>query len=58
MYCLPVKGKTLEELNGKIYTIVNEYYYDYTVHELNFTCPTEDCEWYSCLLLLTKGDEE
>ena len=37
MYCLPVKGKTLEEMNEKIYTIVNEYYYDYTVHEINFT---------------------
>ena len=57
MYCLPIRGKTLEEMNEKIYTIVQEYYYGYTVHELNFTTPSEDCEWYSCLLLLTKEDD-
>ena len=57
MYCLPVKAKTLEELHEKIYNIVSDYYYGYTVHELNFTQPTEDCEWYSCLILLTKDDE-
>ena len=57
MYCLPVKAKTLDELHEKIYTIVSDYYYGYTVHELNFTRPIEDCEWYSCLLLLTKDDE-
>ena len=58
MYCLPIKAKTLDELHEKIYTIVSDYYYGYTVHELNFTRPTEDCEWYSCLLLLTKEDDE
>ena len=58
MYCLPVKAKTLEELHEKIYHIVEEYYYGYTVHELNFTRPTEDCEWYTCLILLTKEDED
>ena len=57
MYCLPIKAKTLDELNEKIYHIVEEYYSGYTVHELNFTTPTEDCEWYSCLILLTKDDE-
>ena len=58
MYCLPIKAKTLDELNEKIYHIVEEYYFGYTVHELNFSTPTEDCEWYSCLLLLTKDDEK
>ena len=57
MYCLPIKAKTLDELNEKIYHIVEEYYFGYTVHELNFSTPTEDCEWYSCLILLTKDDE-
>ena len=57
MYCLPIKAKTLDELNEKIYNIVSDYYSGYTVHELNFTTPTEDCEWYSCLILLTKDDE-
>ena len=57
MYCLPVKAKTVDELNEKIYYIIDEYYYGYTVHELNFSTPTEDCEWYSCLILLTKDDE-
>ena len=58
MYCLPVKAKTLDELNEKIYHIIDEYYCGYTVHELNFTTTTDDCEWYSCLLLLTKEDDE
>ena len=58
MYCLPVKAKTLDELNEKIYHIVEEYYLGYTVHELNFTRPSEDCEWYSCLILLTKDDDK
>ena len=58
MYCLPVKAKTLDELHEKIYHIVEEYYFGYTVHELNFTRPTEDCEWYSCLILLTKEDDD
>lgn len=58
MYCLPVKAKTLDELHEKIYYIVEGYYFGYTVHELNFTRPTEDCEWYSCLLLFTKEDDE
>ena len=58
MYCLPIKAKTLDELNERIYNIVEECYFGYTVHELNFSTPTEDCEWYSCLLLLTKEDED
>lgn len=58
MYCLPIKAKSVEELSEKITLITTEYYHDYTVHELNFTPANEDCEWYSCLLLLTKDDEK
>ena len=58
MYCIPVKAKSIDELSEKITFITNEYYFDYTVHEINFSVPTDDCEWYSCLLLLTKDDEK
>ena len=58
MYCLPIKAKSMNELSEKISYIVNEYYNGYQVFEMNFSTPTEDCEWYSCLLLLTKDDDE
>ena len=57
MFCLPIKGKTIEDMTEKINMLVNEYYYGYTVHQISFNRPTEDCEWYSCLILLTKDDE-
>ena len=57
MYCLPFKAKSIEELRANIHLVCSEYYPSYTVHELNHTVPTEDCEYYSCLVLLTEEDK-
>lgn len=57
MYCLPFKAKSIEELRANIHLVCSEYYPSYTVHELNHTAPTEDCEFYSCLVLLTEEDK-
>ena len=57
MYCLPIKAKSIEEMSSKIDEIVNEYYYGCTVHQLGFTRPTDECDWYTCLLLIEKGEE-
>ena len=56
MFCLPIKGKSIEELSQKV-SLYALQYIGYTIHEINFTTPTKDCEWYSCLLLMIKDDE-
>lgn len=57
MYCLPFKAKTIEELREKINLLCSEYYPDYIIHEMNHTAPTDECEYYSCLVLLTEEDK-
>lgn len=57
MYCLPFKAKSIEELRANINLVCSEYYPSYNVYELNHTAPTEDCEYYSCLVLLTEEDK-
>ena len=56
MYCLPIKGKSIEELSNKV-SLYALQYRGHTIHEINFNTPTKDCEWYSCLLLIVKDDE-
>ena len=56
MFCIPVKGKSLEELSNKVSHYALQYI-GYTIHEINFNTPKGDCEWYSCLLLMIKDDE-
>ena len=56
MYCLPFKAKTIEELREKINLVCSEYYPNYIIHEMNHTKPTDECEYYSCLVLLTEED--
>lgn len=57
MFCLPIKGKSIEELSQKVSTYSLQYA-NYRVYEINFTTPTDECEWYSCLLIFTKDDEK
>ena len=57
MYCLPFKAKSVEELREKINLVCREYYPDYIIHEMNHTAPNDECDYYSCLVLLTEGDK-
>lgn len=57
MMCYLVKGKTVEELSSNIKEYINRHQ-DCEVHTFNYNKPTSQSEFYSCLLLLIKEDEE